>query len=153
VPRHADSHRISLIPPFNFIHSHLRSCSRKMSRPLLDRGYSIGSHQSAMISEKWTTRGGDDPANMLVAETAGASVIGVQGSCSRHKVVRKPMAMRPPTEAAYPLPRAALAWVLGLPTRKYLRMKLPSRPWSRPPHRRHRISRIAHSLPIPICSI
>jgi hypothetical protein len=113
----------------------------------MDRGYSIGSHQSAMIPEKWMTRGGDDPAIMLVAETAGASVIDVQGSCSRRKVVRKPMAMRPLIEAAYPLPRAALAWVLGLPTRKYLRINLPSRPWSGPPHRRHTISLASHTHP------
>jgi hypothetical protein len=38
----------------------------------------------------------------------------------------------------YP-PRAALAWVRPRPTRKYLRMNLPSRPLSGAPHRRHSI--------------
>ena len=33
----------------------------------------------------------------------------------------------------------ARAWVLGRPTRKYLRMNSRSRPWSGAPHRRHTI--------------
>jgi transposase len=43
--------------------------------------------------------------------------------------------------------RGALAWVLGRPTRKYLRMNLPSRPWSGAPHRRHTIWRSGGGSP------
>lgn len=44
-------------------------------------------------------------------------------------------------------PRGALAWVLGRSTRKYLRMNLPSHPWSGAPHRRHTIWRSGGGSP------
>jgi len=50
---------------------------------------------------------------------------------------RQAFSISPPTEAAYALPRAALARIFGRSTRKYLRTNRPSRPLRGPPQPRH----------------